>query len=392
MRYAAVADRLANEGARAWDIHARALAYRESGRDVVVLSIGDPDFPTPRGVVEAMVAAARGGDTRYGPIDGGPALKAAIAAYRERRTGQRVGPENVSVTLGAQGGLHGAATCLAGPGDEVIVLQPAYVTYESVVRAAGASVVAVPLRAERGFRPDAAEVEAATTPATRAVLVNTPHNPTGAVYRRADLLALAEVCKARDLWLISDEVYGRTLFDGREHVSPATLPGMAERTVVVDSLSKSHAMTGWRVGWTVGPEAFARRMYDLGLALHYGPPAFIQSSVVAAFAGDVPEVDAMRARYEARRDLVAKALAGVPRVRVVKPEGACFTMLDIRGSGLSSGDFAHRLLEEAGVSVLAGEGFGAGGTGFVRLSLTASESDLAEAARRIGRFARGLDP
>ena len=392
MRYAAIVDRLANEGARAWAIHARALRYRESGRDVVVLSIGDPDFDTPRAIADAMVERARGGDTHYSDVDGGPALKTAIAAYRRRHAGQPAGPENISVTLGAQGALYSAAMCVAQAGDEVIVPRPAYVTYESVVRATGARPVDVPLRAGRDFHLDAADVEAAVTSATRAVLINTPHNPTGAAYRRGDLDALAQVCRAHDLWLISDEVYGRTLFDGRAHVSPATLPGMAERTIVVDSLSKSHAMTGWRVGWTVGPEAFTRHMYHLGLALHYGLPTFIQSSVVAAFADDFPEIDAMRARYEARRDRVCEALAGNPRLRVVRPEGSCFMMLDVRPSGLASQDFCHRLLEEAGVSLLAGEGFGAAAAGFVRLSLTATDADLAEAVRRIERFTRGLRP
>ena len=390
MRYAAIVDRLANEGARAWEIHARALAYREQGRDVIVLSIGDPDFETPRRIVDAMIERVRSGDTHYGWIDGGPDLKAAIAAYRRRHTGEDVGPENIAVTLGAQGGLFGAATCVAQPGDEVIVPQPVYVTYESVVLATGARLVGVPLRAERDFHLDAADIEAAVTPATRAVMINTPHNPTGAAYGRAGLLALAEVCRAHDLWLISDEVYSRTLFDGREHVSPATLPGMAQRTIVVDSLSKSHAMTGWRVGWTVGPEAFTRHMYHLGLALHYGLPTFIQTSVAAAFAEDFPEIDAMRARYEMRRDRLCAALSGNAHIRVIKPEGACFMMLDVRPSGLSSEDFSHRLLEEAGVSLLAGEGFGAAGAGFVRLSLTASDADLAEAVRRINRFTRGL--
>ena len=390
MRYAAIVDHLANEGARAWEIHARALAYRAQGRDVIVLSIGDPDFDTPREIVDAMIDKVRNGETRYGSIDGGPDLKAAIAAYRRRHTGQEVGPENISVTLGAQGGLYGAAMCVAQAGDEVIVPQPVYVTYESVVRATGATLVDVPLRAARNFHLDADDIEAAVTPATRAVMINTPHNPTGAAYGRADLIALAEVCGAHDLWLISDEVYSRTLFDGRAHVSPATLPGMAERTIVVDSLSKSHAMTGWRVGWTVGPEAFTRHMYNLGLALHYGPPTFIQSSIAAAFAEDFPEIDAMRARYEARRNRACEALAGNTRLRVIKPEGACFVMLDVRPSGLSSEDFSHRLLEEAGVSLLAGEGFGPAGAGFVRLSLTAPDADLAEAIFRINRFTQGL--
>ena len=390
MRYASIVDRLANEGARAWDIHARALAYRAQGRDTIVLSIGDPDFETPRAITDAMVERVQSGDTHYSWIDGSPELKAAIAAYRRRHSGQRVGPENIAVTLGGQGGLYGAAMCVAQRGDEVIVPRPAYVTYESVVRATGAALIDVPLRAERDFHLDAGDVEAAVTPATRAVLINTPHNPTGAAYRRADLLALAEVCKAHDLWLICDEVYGRTLFDGRTHVSPATLPGMAERTVVVDSLSKSHAMTGWRVGWTVGPEAFTRHMYHVGLAVHYGLPTFFQSSMAVAFANEFPETAAMRASYEARRDLVCEALAANARIRAIRPEGGCFMMLDVRACGLSSEDFAQRLLEEAGVSLLAGEGFGAAGAGFVRLSLTASEAALAEAARRIERFTREL--
>ncbi len=390
MRYAAIVDGLANEGARAWEIHARALSYRAQGRDVLVLSIGDPDFDTPRRIADATIERLRSGDTHYGWIDGGPDLKAAIAAYRRRHIGQDVGPENIAVTLGAQGGLFGAALCVAQRGDEVIVPQPVYVTYESVVRATGARLVDVPLRAERDFHLDAADIEAAVSPATRAVMINTPHNPTGAAYRRADLLALAEVCRARDLWLICDEVYSRTLFDGRAHVSPATFPGMAERTIVVDSLSKSHAMTGWRVGWTVGPAAFTRHMYHLGLALHYGLPSFIQSAVAAAFTEDFPEVEAMRARYEARRGRVCDALAGNACTRVVRPEGACFVMLDVRPSGLSSEAFSDRLLEEAGVSLLAGEGFGSAGAGFVRLSLTAPDAELDEALRRIDRFTRGL--
>ncbi|MBT6205998.1 MAG: aminotransferase class I/II-fold pyridoxal phosphate-dependent enzyme [Rhodospirillaceae bacterium] len=391
MRYAAIVDRLANEGARAWEVHGRAMQHRREGRDVVILSIGDPDFETPEAITKAMVERVSSGDTHYGSIDGGPELKAAIAAYHKRQTSHDVGAENISVTLGAQGGLYGAAMCVAQYGDEIIVPQPVYVTYDSVVQACGATLVDVPLRPERDFHLDAGDIEAAVTPRTRAVMINTPHNPTGAAYGRDDLMALGEVCKRHDLWLISDEVYSRTLFDGREHVSPASLPGMAERTIVVDSLSKSHAMTGWRVGWTVGPAAFTRHMYYLGLALHYGPPTFIQSSVAVAFTENFPEVEEMRARYEARRNLVCEALAACERVRVIKPEGSCFMMIDVRPSGLTSQEFSSRLLDEAGVSLLPGEGFGSNGSGFVRLSLTASDEELSEASRRIARFAGTLN-
>lgn len=391
MRYAAIVDRLDNEGARAWEVHGRAMRYSREGRDIVVLSIGDPDFDTPEPIRAALIARLKAGDTHYGWIDGGPDLKAAIAAYHGRHNGHQVGPENISMTLGAQGGLYGAVMCTAGPGDEVIVPQPVYVTYESVIAASGATMVQVPLRPERDFHLDPTDVAAAITPRTRVVMINTPHNPTGAAYRREDLQALGEICRAHDLWLISDEVYSRTLFDGRRHVCPATLDGLAERTVVVDSLSKSHAMTGWRVGWTVGPAAFTHHMHNMGLALHYGPPTFIQSSVAIAFSDNFPEIEAMRSAYERRRDIVCDALQGVRGLRVVKPEGSCFMMLDVRDSGLASQDFSFRLLEEAGVSLLAGEGFGPSGSGFVRFSLTAPDERIAEACRRIAAFVGGLN-
>jgi arginine:pyruvate transaminase len=391
MRYAPIVDRLANEGARAWEVHGRAMEYRRQGRDVIVLSIGDPDFDTPEPIVEACIEAIRSGDTHYSYIDGSPKVRAAVAAYHERNTGQKVTAENVSLTLGAQGGLYGAAACTAGPGDEIIVPQPVYVTYESVVHATGATMVHVPLRPERDFHLDPADVEAAVTPRTRSVMINTPHNPTGAAYHRGDLENLAEVCRANDLWLISDEVYSRTLFDGRAHVCPATIDGMAERTIVVDSLSKSHAMTGWRVGWTVGPPELRGHLYHLGLALHYGLPSFIQSSVEVAFTHDFPETAMMLAHYQERRDLILERLKDVPHIRVIKPEGSCFMMVDIRDTGLTSQDFSFRLLEEAGVSMLAGEGFGPSGTGFLRISLTAPTAEIAEACDRFARFVRGLN-
>ncbi len=390
MRYSPTVARLENEGSRAWEIHARALELAARGRDIVVLSIGDPDFPTPDGIRRAAFDSLARGETHYGAVDGAADLREAIAAWYSRRSGREVTAGNITVTPGAQGGLFGAVMCLAGAGDEVIVPQPVYVTYDSVVQASGATPVAVPLRPERGFRLDARDIARAVTAKTRVVMINTPHNPTGAVCPLEDLEALARICIARDLWVVSDEVYSRTLFDGRRHHSPSCLPGMAERTIVVDSLSKSHAMTGWRVGWTVGPAGFATHMYNLSLAIHYGLPAFIQSAAVEAFTRDFPEVEEMTRRYEARRDLVCAMLGDAPGLAVVRPEGSCFMMIDVRATGLSSLDFSSRLLEEAGVALLDCAGFGEGGAGFVRLSLTAADADLVKAAQRIVRFAGEL--
>ncbi len=392
MRYASVVNRLINDGARAWEIHDRALAYQATGRDVIVLSIGDPEFSTPQPIVRSLVEQVETGNTHYGAIDGGAELKETIARWHSRHYGVNVTPDQVSVTLGAQGALYGAAMCTFERGDEVIVPQPVYVTYDSVVQSTGASRVDVALRPERGFHLDPADIAGAVTPRTRAIMINTPHNPTGAVYRRQELEELADICMANDLWLISDEVYNKTIFDERSHLSPSTIPGMAERTIVINSLSKSHAMTGWRVGWTIGPPEFTAHMYNLGLALHYGPPTFVQDAVICAFAQDLPDVDRFRREFEGRRDLVCDSLAHVPNISVLRPEGTCFMLIDIRATGLSSGDFADRLLEEANVALLSAEAFGTAGAGFVRLSLTAKDAVLQEATRRIAKFGRDIDP
>ena len=390
MRYSTVISHLDNEGSRAWDVHARAEEERRRGRDVIVLSIGDPDFPTPPGVVDALVTSVREGNTHYGEVDGVRELKCAIAERHARDTGADVTWRNVTVTPGAQGALFGAMMCLAQPGDEVIVPQPCYVTYESVVQASGAALVSVPLQSRRDFQLDVADVAARVTPRTRVIMINTPHNPTGTTLGRQALEELAHLCRVHDLWLVSDEVYSRTLFDGRRHVSPAGVPGTESRCVVINSLSKSHAMTGWRVGWTVAPEEFARHMYNLSLAIHYGLPSFIQAAAIEAVRGDDHEVTAMTRRYQRRRDLMCDCLSACSNLAVVRPQGSCFMMIDVRATGLSSMDFSWRLLEEAGVAVLACESFGQSGAGFVRLSLTASDGDLRRAGERMADFVARL--
>ena len=390
MRYSGTIARLENEGSRAWDIHARALEEHRRGRDVILLSIGDPDFPTPPGIVDALVESVSRGDTHYGDVDGAGELRRAIAERHTSDTGTDVTWENVTVTPGAQGALFGAIMCLAQSGDEVVVPQPCYVTYDSVVQASGATLVSIPLRPERAFHLDPDDVAAAITPRTRAVLINTPHNPTGAALGRDELEGLAHLCRTHDLWLVSDEVYSRTLFDGRRHVSPSSLPDMASRCVVINSLSKSHAMTGWRVGWTVAPVAFARHMYNLSLAIHYGLPTFIQTAAIEAVRGEYQEVGQMTRCYQRRLDVMCESLAASGNLAVVRPQGACFLMIDVRPTGLSSMDFSWKLLEEAGVAVLACESFGPSAAGFVRLSLTASDDDLRRAGARIAGFAATL--
>lgn len=385
MRYSRLTERIAGEGAAAWDIHNRALARRAAGEDITVLSVGDPDFDTPAPIVEGAVKSLRAGATHYPDVQGKLALREAIVE-RYRARGLEVTPERLIVMSGAQCGLYAAAQCLLDPGDEVIVPEPSYVTYEAVLQSTGARMVRIPLRGDAGFRLDVADLEAAITPRTRAILLNSPHNPTGQLIDAAAWEDIAALCRRHDLWLISDEVYAELIFEGK-HVCAASLPDMAERTVVIDSLSKSHAMTGWRLGWVLGPAPLIEHMSHLALCMLYGCPDFIQDAARHALSEPLPELDAMRETYRGRRDAVVAALAGCPALEVITPAAGMFLMIDIRATGLSSQAFADRLLDEQDVSVLSGEAFGPSAAGFVRLSLTVEEARLAAACRRLARVA-----
>ncbi|MDF2094395.1 pyridoxal phosphate-dependent aminotransferase [Aquibaculum arenosum] len=382
MRFSPLVDRIAGEGSRAWDIHFQAVERQRRGEEVILLSVGDPDFRTPQPIVERAIESLQAGRTRYTPINGEPELRAAIARWHERLTGLAIDPAEVVVTAGAQNGLFLSALCLLAPGDEVIVPVPMYVTYEAVFATTGARAVTIPSAAEKGFHPDPAAIAAAVTERTRAIYINTPHNPTGAVFTRAELEAIAEICREHNLWLVCDEVYAALTFEG-EHISPCALPGMAERTVVVSSLSKSHSMPGWRAGWMIAPSGLAAHAHNLLLCSLYGLPGFVQDAARHALEAAGEDLAAMRARYRARRDLICDALAAAPGLLARKPEGGMFVMIDVRGTGLGAQAFAQALLDRYAVSVLPGEGFGAAAAGHLRLSLTASEEVLAEACRRI---------
>lgn len=389
MRFSDLTQRIAGDGAAAWDIHYRALALREQGHDILLLSVGDPDFDTPAPIVQAAIDSLLAGNTHYADVRGKRTLRDAIARRHQARSGQAVTSEQVIVLAGAQCALFSVAQCVLNPGDEVLVAEPMYVTYEAVFGACGAVVIPVPVRSENGFRVMPEDVAARITPRTRALALNSPHNPSGASLPRSTWQALAELCIGHDLWLISDEVYSELLFDG-EHLSPASLPGMAERTATLNSLSKSHAMTGWRIGWVVAPPALASHLENLALCMLYGLPEFVQDAAVVALDNHLPELAVMREAYRQRRDLVCAVLADCPGVRALKPDGGMFVMLDIRATGLSAQAFADRLLERHGVSVLAGEAFGPSAAGHIRLGLVVDTEQLREACQRIARCAHEL--
>ncbi|WP_421375098.1 pyridoxal phosphate-dependent aminotransferase [Paraburkholderia sp. DD10] len=392
MKYSNLVERLQGRRTSAWEIHRAAWEALARGEDVIVLSVGDPDFPTPAPIVERAVEALREGDTHYSAVSGREPVRAAIAAEHARMTGCEVSAANVILTAGAQNGVFAASLCLLEAGDEVIVPEPMYLTYEACVRVAGATLVPVPVPvdAARAFHVDCDALEAAVTPRTKAIFFATPCNPTGVVMQRADLERIARLACEHDLWVLSDEVYADLTFE-REHVSIAALPGMAERTVTLGSLSKSHAMAGWRVGWAIGPAVLIEHMGRLALAMLYGLPGFIQEAALTAVRNKAHIAAEMRDIYRRRRDVVFERLRRVPGLRCLLPEAGMFMMVDVSGTGLDTVDFTWRLFRAQGVSLLDASAFGETANGFVRLGFVVDEAQLIDACERIEAFVVGLN-
>ncbi|MEM6669122.1 MAG: aminotransferase class I/II-fold pyridoxal phosphate-dependent enzyme [Pseudomonadota bacterium] len=392
MRFSPLVARIAGEGAAAWALHSRATQAAETDPDVIIMSVGDPDLETPQIVKDAAIRALQENDTHYTTVAGVSPLRVAVARRFSEQTGVPYGLENVMITPGTQSALFFSSMCLAGPGDEILAPEPMYVTYEATVQVTGAKLVRAPQPAENGFRPIEQAMAEAITPKTRVILITTPNNPTGVALTHAELSMIADLAREHDLWVISDEVYGRTLF-GREHVSIAALPGMAERTVTVAGLSKSHAMTGWRIGWAIGPRELVAHFDNLALCMLYGLPGFTQTAAVVALA-DGPDgawdaADGMRDIYQRRCRLALSALNQISGLSCVEPEGGMFAMMDVRGTGMSAAEFANGLFEAEKVSVLDATAFGPSAQGHVRLSFAIADDRLEEACARIGRFVRG---
>jgi arginine:pyruvate transaminase len=389
MKYSNLVERLQGRRTSAWEIHRTAQQALANGEDVIVLSVGDPDFATPAPIVERAVEALRGGDTHYSAVSGREPLRAAIAEEHARTTGRAASAANVILTAGAQNGVFAASLCLLEAGDEVIVPEPMYLTYEACVRAAGATLVPVPVDPARAFHLDCDALEAAITPRTQAIFFATPCNPTGVVMPRADLERIARLASEHDLWVLSDEVYADLTFE-REHVSIAALPGMAQRTVTLGSLSKSHAMAGWRVGWAIGPATLIEHMGRLALAMLYGLPGFIQQAALTALRDKAPIVAEMREIYRRRRDVVFERLRRVAGLRCLLPEAGMFMMVDVSGTGLDTAEFTWQLFRAQGVSLLDASAFGETANGFVRLGFVVDEASLIDACERIAAFVGGL--
>jgi aspartate/methionine/tyrosine aminotransferase len=367
---------------------ARARALEASGRDVIHLHLGEPDFDTPANVIEAAARALADGQTHYAPPPGLPIFREAVAADFTRRRGVAVTPDRVVITPGAKPIMAFAMLALVGPGDEVIVPDPGFPIYESMARFVGAMPVPLRLRPDEDFRLDLDELRALVTPRTRVLVINSPQNPTGAMLSRADLEGIAAIAMAHDLVVLSDEIYARIVHAG-EHVSLLTIDGMEERTIVLDGLSKTYAMTGWRLGWGILPPALVPAFERLLINSVSCTATFAQVAGAEALNGPQDAVDAMVAELRARRDLIVAGLDDLPGVRAALPAGAFYAFPDVSGTGMDGATFAERMLTEAGVSVLAGTAFGRTATGNVRVSYANSQPKLRRALERMADLLAG---
>jgi arginine:pyruvate transaminase len=387
MKFSPLVERIAGEGSDAWEIHYKARAAAERGEDVIVLSIGDPELDTPAPVLERALDSLKAGDIRYTPPAGRPALRKAIAAAHAQRSGQAVSAANAIFLSGAQNALYTASLCVAGQGDEVLALEPLYPSYPATIQASGATLKRIPAPADDGFRIDLKAFEAAITPRTRAFFFATPNNPSGVILNEEELRIIGELAKRHSLWLVADEVYAGLAPGGRVPSLAAALP---DQVITVSSLSKSHSMPGWRAGWLVGPEVLVRHAENLAMCMLFGLPGFIQEAAIKALAESGPAEKRIRDLCTARRDLLLRNLRGAPGIRCSVPEAGMFTLIDVRGTGLSGYEFMDGLFNAQGVAVLDGGAFGRGTRGFVRLCFATDESTLNEAAARIRCYAESL--
>jgi aspartate aminotransferase len=385
IRFAGRMSRLGTEGA--FEVLARAREMENEGREVLHLEIGEPDFPTPDNIVEAAVGALHGGYTHYTPAAGILEVRESLAAFIQRRMGVEVAADEVVLTPGSKNVLLFTLLACVEPGDEVIYPDPGYPVYQSLIDFVGGCPVPIRLREERSFGIDLDELERLVTSRTRLLIVNSPHNPTGGVLTEEEVAVICRLAQERDLLVLSDEIYSRIVYD-RPHVSFLAQPGMRERTVLMDGMSKAYAMCGWRLGYGVAPRALAERFEQLLINSSSCAAAFTQMAAVEAWESPESEsaVERMVERFRARRDLLVEGLNQLPGVRCQRPRGAFYAFPNVEATGMDERSLATGLLEEAGVAALAGTAFGAGGRGFIRLAYTQREEDIARALDRMGTY------
>jgi aspartate/methionine/tyrosine aminotransferase len=370
----------------AFEVLAKARALERQGKNIIHLEIGEPDFPTPKHVVEAGKRALDEGWTKYGPTPGFPEFREAIAAYVSRTRNIKVAAENVCVVPGGKPIMYMSMTALLDPGDEVIYPDPGFPIYESVINFLGATPVPIPLLESRGFSFDLDTLKSRLSPKTKMVVLNSPANPTGGVIPREDLAEIAAMLRDRDLIILSDEIYSRIWYE-QQPASITAFDGMLEKTIILDGFSKTYSMTGWRLGFGVMPKWLADAVNLLTVNSNSCTASFTQRAGMAALEGPQDCVDTMVAEFRRRRDAMVAGLNKIPGFRCSLPAGAFYTFPNVTGTGKSSRELADLLLHEAGVACLSGTAFGKEGDGYLRFSSANSLANIEDALARITRVA-----
>ncbi len=390
MKLAKIADNVQGLGAEKWAVHLEGKRLAATGEDLIFLSIGEPDAAPPKAILDVAAQQMYAGRLRYSAGQGEPNLREALARHYTKQTGRNISTDQFLFLPGTQTALSVAFTAILDPGDEVVLLDPYYATYESVICAPGGVPVPIALDPDRGFHPDLEMLEAAITKNTRAILLNSPSNPTGAVFTPAEVAAIGALAKKHDLWLVSDEVYATLIYGNHVFSSPFSDKSLEDRVIVCSSISKSHALPGFRCGWIAASEEFCTASLSITEAMLFGSQPFLQDAVAYALDNHFDEVDAMRRSYEARARILVDGLQSCASVAAHMPEGGMFVMVDVRKTGLSGEEFAFKLLHEKKVVTMPGESFGAAGKGHVRVALTIDEAQIAEAAKRIAALASSI--
>ena len=383
MNLAGRISRLRGEGA--FEVLVRARALEATGRDVVHMEIGEPDFPTPANIVAAGRKAIADGFTKYGPTQGEPELRQAVAEHVSTTRGIPVSETQVVVTPGAKPILFYSMLALLEPGDEAMYPDPGFPIYEGVIGASGATPVPMPLLESRGFSIDLDRFADALSDRTRLIILNSPQNPTGGTIPPADLQAIADLVADRDLVVLSDEIYNLIAFDEKP-TSIASIDGMADKTIILDGFSKAYSMTGWRIGYGVFPQWIVDAICLLQVSATSHTATFTQRAAIQALRGPQESVQRMVEEFRRRRDVIVEGLNSIPGIRCARPGGAFYAFPNVQGTGLSSSELAERILQDAGVACLAGEAFGACGEGYLRFSYATALDRIEVAVGRIRRL------
>lgn len=390
MKYAKITERLSGLGSEKWAVHIEGKRRAAAGEPMIFLSIGEPDAPPPTAIMDVANRQMRAGRTRYSNGRGEPEVLEALSAHYSRRTGRNIATDQFLFLTGTQTALFVAMMATVEEGDEVLMADPYYATYEGVIAAAGGVPKPIRVDPDNGFHLTVEQLTAAISPRSRVLLLNTPSNPTGAVFTRDTIRAIGKVCAEHDLWIVSDEVYASMTYGNTVFASPFDEVELEQRTVVVSSLSKSHAMPGFRCGWIAASAEFCERTLPFTETMLFGSQPFLEDAAAYALKNHFPEVDAMRNAYERRARALVAGLEGAQHISARMPEGGMFVMVDVRKTGLSGESFARRLLDEENVVTMPGESFGAGGAGHVRVALTVGEEQIREACIRMRRLADSI--